>query len=57
MDGKKLKTFAKVVETKTVRKHLGGGKKKFKRRTRRAISRKNSSKISRSCKDIFDKIK
>ena len=54
---KKLKTFAKDVGTKTVRKQLGGGKKKSKRRTRRTISRKSSSKISRSRKDIFDKIK
>ena len=54
---KKLKTFAKVIGTKTVRKQLGGGKKKSKRRTRRTISRKSSSKISRSRKDIFDKIK
>ena len=38
-------------------KQLGGGKKKSKRRTRRAISRKSSSKISHSRKDIFDKIK
>ena len=30
---KKLKTFAKDVGTKTVRKQLGGGKKKYKRRT------------------------
>ena len=54
---KKLKTFAKDVGTKTVGKQLGGGKKKSKRRTRRTISRKSSSKISRSRKDIFDKIK
>ena len=54
---KKLKTFAKDVGTKTVRKQLAGGKKKSKSRTRRAISRKSSSKISRSRKDIFDKIK
>ena len=54
---KNLKTFAKDVGTKTVRKQLGGGKKKSKRRTRRTISRKSSSKISRSRKDIFDKIK
>ena len=54
---KKLKTFAKDVGTKTVRKQLGGGKKKSKKRTRRTISRKSSSKISRSRKDIFDKIK
>ena len=54
---KKLKSFAKDVGTKTVRKQLGGGKKKSKRRTRRTISRKSSSKISRSRKDIFDKIK
>ena len=53
---KKLKTFANDVGTKTVRKQLVGGKKKSKRRTRRAISRKSSSKISRSRKDIFDKI-
>ena len=56
-DEKKLETFAKDVGTKTVRKQLGGGKKKSKRRTRRAISRKSSLKISRSRKDIFDKIK
>ena len=54
---KKLKTIAKDVGTKTVPKQLGDGKKKPKRRTRRAISRKSSSKISRSRKDIFDKIK
>ena len=54
---KKLKTLAKDVGTKTVRKQLGGGKKKSKRRTRRTISQKSSSKISRSRKDIFDKIK
>ena len=54
---KKLKTFAKDVGTKTVRKQLGVGKKKSNRRTRRTISRKSSSKISRSRKDIFDKIK
>ena len=54
---KKLETFAKDVGTKTVRKQLGGGKKKSKRRTRRAISRKSSSKISCSRKDTFDKIK
>ena len=54
---KKLKTFAKEVGTKTVRKQLGGGKKKFKRRTRRTTSRKSSSKISRSRENIFDKMK
>ena len=54
---KKLKTFAKDVGKKTVQKQLGGGKKKSKRRTRRTISRKSSSKISRSRKYIFDKIK
>ena len=54
---KKLKTFANNVGTKTVRKQLGGGKKKSKRKRRRDISRKNSSKISRSRRDIFDKIK
>ena len=53
----KLKTFAKDDGTKIVQKQLGGGKKKSKRRTRRAISRKNNSKISRSRKNIFDKIK
>ena len=53
-----LKTFAKDVGTKTVRKQLGGGKNKSNRRTRRTISQKKSnSKISRSSKDIFDKIK
>ena len=36
---KKLKTFAKDVGTKTIRKQLGGGKKTTKRRTRRAVSR------------------
>ena len=35
---KKLKRFVKDVGTKIVRKHLGGGKKKSKRRTRRTIS-------------------
>ena len=54
---KQLKTFAKNVRTKAVRKQLGGGKKKSKCRTRRTISRKSSSKIRRSCKEIFDKIK
>ena len=54
---KKLKTFAKDVGRKTVRKQLGGGKKKSKRRTRRAISQKISSKTIRSRKNIFDKIK
>ena len=54
---KKLKTSAKDVGTKTVQKQLGGGKKKSKRRTKRTISRKSSSKISRSRKDIFDKRK
>ena len=54
---KKLKKFAKDVGTKTVRKQLGGGKNKSNRRTRRTISRKSSSKISRSRKDIFDQIK
>ena len=57
VDEKNSKTFAKDVGTKTVRKQLGGGKKKSKRRTRRTISQKSSSKISRSRKDIFDKIK
>ena len=56
---RKLKTFAKDVGTKTVRKQLGGGKKKSKRRTARtrSISRKSRSKNSRSRKDIFDNIK
>ena len=56
---KKLKTFAKDVGRKTVRKQLGGGKKKSKRRTARtrSISRKSRSKNSRSRKDIFDNIK
>ena len=54
---KQLKMSVKNVGTKTVRKQLGGGKKKSKRRTRRTISRKSSSKISRSRKDIFDRIK
>ena len=54
MDRKK---FAKDVGTKTVRKQLGGGKKKSKRKTRRAVSRKSSSKIICSRKEIFDKIK
>ena len=53
----KLETFAKDLGTKTVRKQLGGGKKKYKRRTRRANSRKSRSKYSRSRKDIFDNIK
>ena len=45
------------METKTVRKYLGGGKKKSKRRTgrSRSNSRKSRSKNSRSRKDIFDK--
>ena len=52
---KNLKTFAKDVGTKTVRKQLGGGKKKPKRRTGRTrpISRKSRSKISRSRKNIL----
>ena len=56
---KKLKAFAKDVGTKTVRKQLGGGKKKSKRRTAgtRSISRKSRSKNSRSRKDNFDNIK
>ena len=56
---KKLKTFAKDVGTKTVRKQLGGGKKKSRRKTARtrSISRKSRSKNSRSRKDIFDNIK
>ena len=56
---KKLKTFAKDVETKTIRKQLGGGKKEYKRRTggTRSISRKSRSKNSHSRKDIFDNIK
>ena len=49
---KKFKAFAKNVKTKTIRKQLGGGKKKFKRRTRRAISRKSISKISRFREEI-----
>ena len=51
----KLKTFARDVGTKTVRKYLRCGKKKSKLRTRRTISRKSSPKRSRSRKDIFDK--
>ena len=56
---KKLKTFAKDVGTKTVRKQLGAGKKKYKRRTggTRSIYRKSRSKNSHSRKDIFDNIK
>ena len=56
---KLLKKFAKDVGTKTVRKQLGGGKKKSKRRTARtrSISQKSRSKNSRSGKDIFDNIK
>ena len=56
---KKLKTFAKDVGTKTVRKQLGGGKKKSKRRAdrTRSISQKIRSKNSRSRTDIFDNIK
>ena len=56
---KKLETFAKNVGAKTVRKQLGCGKKKSKRRTdrTRSISRKSISKNSRSRKDIFDNIK
>ena len=45
---KKLKTFAKDVGTKTVRKELGGGKKKSKRRTNRTVSHKSRSKNTRS---------
>ena len=43
---KKLKMFAKNVVTKTVRKQLVGGRKKYKRRTGgiRVIPRKNRSK-------------
>ena len=55
---KNSKHLRKMLEQKqTVRKQLRCGKKKSKRRTRRAISRKNSSKIIRSRKDIFDKKK
>ena len=56
---KKLKTFAKDVGTKTVRKQLGGGNRKFKRRTARtrSISRKSRSKNSRSRRNFFDHIK
>ena len=56
---KKLKIFARDVGTKTVRKQLGGGKKKSKRRIDRTrpFSRKSRSKNSRSRKDIFDNIK
>ena len=56
---KKLKTFAKDVGTKTVRKQMGGEKRKSKRRTgrTRSISRKCRSKNSRSRKDSFDNIK
>ena len=55
----KLKTISKDVGTKTLRKQLGGGKKKSKRRTARtrSISRKSRLKNSRSRKDIFDNIK
>ena len=43
---KKLKTFAKDVGTKTVGKQLGGGKKKYKRRTggTRSISQKKTDR-------------
>ena len=51
------KTVAKDVETKTVREQLSSGKKKSMHRTRKTISRKSSSKISRSRKDNFDKTK
>ena len=47
---KKLKIFAKDVGTKTVRKKLGGGKRKSKRRTAetKSIFLKSRSKNSRS---------
>ena len=56
---KELKTFAKDVGTKTVRKQVGGGKKKYKRRSggTRSISGKSRSKNSRSRNEIFDNIK
>ena len=54
---KKLKTLAKDAGTKTFWKQLGFSKKKSKRRTRRAISRKSRSKNSRSRRDTFDNIK
>ena len=53
---RKFKTFANDVGTKTVRKHLGGGKKKSKRRTR-SISRKSRLKTNRSRENIFDNLK
>ena len=59
IERKKLKTFAKDVGTKTVRKQLRGGKKKYKRRTgrTRSISQNIRSKNSRSYKINFDNIK
>ena len=56
---KKLKSFAKDVGTKTVRKQLGGEKSKSKRITgrTRSISQKSRSKNSRSRKNVFDNIK
>ena len=53
---RKFKTFANDLGTKTVRKHLGGAKKKSKRRTR-SISRKSRLKTHRSRENIFDNLK
>ena len=53
---KKLRTFSKYVGAKTVRKQLGGEKRKSNRRTR-SISQKSRSKNGRSGKYIFHTIK
>ena len=56
---KNTQNICKRCGNKIVRKQLGGGKKKSKRRTAitRSISQKSRSKNSRSRKDIFDNIK
>ena len=54
---KKPQNICKRCWNKNSSNQLGGGKKKSKRRNRRTISRKNSSRIGSSRKDIFDKIK
>ena len=47
---KKIKTFAKDVGSKTIRKQLGGGKKK-------ASIKKKGKQSSRSRRDIFSNLK
>lgn len=53
---KKLKTFAKDVGTKTIRKQLGNGKRKRKSKTRKVSRRKTSTQTSRSRSDFFKNI-